>query len=115
MRERPEITHLTWVDARRRVRPANGPCCTCPVAGRHARPPALPRKGSDNEPEHLPRRARAAHAGLFARLRRRRRGPVFQLQVPLIERNAFAGTLVAEYSVERWCATSCRPTWRSAT
>jgi hypothetical protein len=93
------------------------PCCTCPSRGSPQRAgPSCRRKAATANPNRPSARAGNPPAGLFARLFRIGTGaPVFQLQVPLIERGAFAGTLVAEYSVESLLRTSCRPTWRSAT
>ena len=99
MRERPEMTHLTWVDGRRRVRSSQW-ALLYPGAG--AMPaPALPQEGSQSEPETTFRAARDTRTPAYSRAFVDGAGaPVFQLHVPLAERGAFAGTLVAEYSVE---------------
>ena len=99
MRERPEMTHLTWVDGRRRVR-ASQWALLYPGAG--AMPaPALPKEGGHSEPESTFRAARDTRTPAYSRaFVDAAGGPVFQLHVPLAERSAFAGALVAEYSVE---------------
>ncbi|MBP6763385.1 MAG: PAS domain-containing sensor histidine kinase, partial [Rubrivivax sp.] len=99
MRERPEITHLTWVDSRRRARvtqwaPLYPGLDTAPE-------PALPSEGQNTEPEITFRAARDSRTPAYSRAFADATGAqVFQLQVPLAERAAFSGTLVVEYSVE---------------
>jgi PAS domain S-box-containing protein len=100
-RERPEITHMTWVDSRRRVKashfamlyylnPAGDPPQT-----------ALPADGHGTEPEATFRAARDTRSPAYSRAFADATGAaVFQLHIPLIERGLFAGTLITEYSVE---------------
>jgi hypothetical protein len=104
-RERPEITSLVW---RRQ------PGAACELFGDHlpgrdrsacrTRRHAAPRRAR----ERLRRRARTAPAGVLAAVQR----PQRQCGVPdprAADRpRAFAGSLMAEYSVEACCATSCR-------
>jgi hypothetical protein len=100
-RERPEITHLTWVDARRRVKASHwailynlNPAGVTPEA-------ALPVEGRSNEPETTFRAARDTRSPAYSRAFADSGGaPLFQLHIPLIEQGVFAGTLIAEYSVE---------------
>jgi PAS domain S-box-containing protein len=103
-RERPEITHLSWVDAQRRVRASHWALMDHidgPAAG-DAPDPSLPAEGRDSEPERtflaardsrLPVYSRAFAAGANAQ-------QVFQLQVPLVDRRGFAGALIVEYSID---------------
>ncbi len=99
MRERPEITHITWVDSHRRAR-ATQWAPLYPGAG--APPaPALPREGQNTEPEITFRAARDSRSPAYSRAFADSAGArVFQLHVPLAERVAFSGALVVEYSVE---------------
>ena len=100
--DRPEITHVTWLSARRTVRATS-------------RGPVLPTESGMAEPWpdlKLPAQGtRQASDAAFTAARDRRQPSysepftdpagqaVFQLHVPLIDRGTFAGTLVAEYSV----------------
>ena len=100
--DRPEITHITWLSARRAVRatlrgppmqgevdpPGQWPGLTLPVAGSsHASEAAFTAARERRQPAYSePFNDPAGH-------------PVFQLHVPLIDRGTFAGSLVAEYSV----------------
>ena len=99
MRERPEITHMTWVDARRRPRASHW-APLYPPAG--AEPEAtLPQEGRTSEPETTFRAARDTRTPAYSRGFADSAGlPVFQIHVPLMERGAFSGTLIVEYSVD---------------
>ena len=101
MRERPEITHLTWVDGRRRARVTQW-APLYPGVGTVPEPvPALPQEGHNTEPELTFRAARESRTPAYSRAFADAMGAkVFQLHVPLAERAAFSGTLVVEYSVE---------------
>jgi hypothetical protein len=100
-RERPEITHLTWVDAGRRVKSSHwampyhfDPSGMVPT-------PQLPAEGRRSEAEAAFRAARETRSPVYSRAFPDAAGTsVFQLHIPIIERSAFAGVLVAEYSVE---------------
>ncbi len=100
-RERPEITHLTWIDAQRRVR-ASHLAMLYGVTAQGAPPePVLPQASQANEPENTFKAARDSRSPTYSRGFTDSTGQaVFQLQVPLVERNAFAGVLIVEYSVE---------------
>jgi PAS domain S-box-containing protein len=100
-RERPEITHLTWVDARRRTRASHW-SLLYQLHGAAGAPPAmLPQEGANTEPETTFLAARDTRFPAYSRAFRDATGaPVFQLHVPLMEYGAFAGTLLVEYSVE---------------
>ena len=100
-RERPEITHLTWVDARRRTRASHW-SLLYQLHGAAGAPPAmLPQEGANTEPETTFLAARDTRFPAYSRAFSDATGaPVFQLHVPLMEAGAFAGTLLVEYSVE---------------
>jgi PAS domain S-box-containing protein len=102
-RERPEVTHLSWVSANRTPRASHWGLLFSaeadPMAGVPDR--SLPVEGFNNDPELAFRAARGtrlpsyshAFAGGFGTT-------VFQLHVPLVERGSFAGALIVEYSVD---------------
>ncbi|HEX2012627.1 MAG TPA: PAS domain S-box protein [Roseateles sp.] len=102
-RERPEITHVTWLSARRERR------ASVSAAGFQA---DTLMNGSSNDPS-MPLAEQSSPAELAFQAARERRQPVysmpftdynrltvFQVQVPLLDRTGFAGVLIAEYSVE---------------
>lgn len=100
-RERPEITHLTWIDARRRIKASHwamlynlNPADAAPEA-------ALPVDGRATEPEATFVAARDTRSPAYSRAFADSTGaPVFQLHIPLIEQGIFTGTLITEYSVD---------------
>ncbi len=101
--DRPEVTNLVWVDARRERRASYSATSFPPDVG------ATP----DDTPALLPDRgSQSAAEAAFLAVRSQRQpvysasfvdaygNAVFQVQVPLLERNAFAGALIAEYSID---------------
>ncbi len=102
-RERPEVNHLAWVGADRRNKAsysANG-LQAQPGDAADDRALALPSEKSNSEPESSFIAARNQRQPVYSRPYANAAGhAVFQVQVPLIDRSAFAGTLIAEYSVE---------------
>ena len=99
-RDRPEITHITWVNGQRGLRASHSTAIYPPLPG-DAAPRALPALRSSAEPERAFLAARATRTPVYSRVLRDAAGsPVFQLHVPLIDRTTFAGVLIAEYSVE---------------
>lgn len=107
-RERPEVVSMAWLTHRRRplvsyVSPSytfNGtryePAIDPPAATASA-----PKSVTKSEPEWAFEAARDLRQPVYSRPYRTAEGlHVFQVQVPLIDRSAFVGTLVAEYSVE---------------
>ncbi len=100
-RERPEITHLTWVDARRTTQASHwAESHSGSVAGDPPMP-ALPSETQAGEPEVAFVVARKSRIPAYSRAFVDGAGkPVFQLHIPLIERGAFSGALIAEYSVQ---------------
>jgi PAS domain S-box-containing protein len=100
-RERPEITHLTWLDARRRVKASHWAMLYQLDPGGVAPAATLPVEGRATEPEVTFRAARDTRSPAYSRAFADSLGaPVFQLHIPLIEQGVFAGTLVVEYSVD---------------
>lgn len=102
-RERPEITNLVWINAARAPR-ASYSATTFPAeagATPDDTPAALPIEGSTSPTEAAFIAARAQRQPVYSRPFIDAFGnAVFQIQVPLLERSAFAGALIAEYSIE---------------
>ncbi|HLL10459.1 MAG TPA: PAS domain S-box protein [Rubrivivax sp.] len=99
-RERPEITHLSWIDARRKPRASHW-ALLYPVNPNPKPELSLPVEGQATEPEATFKAARDSRSPAYSRGFIDANGAaVFQLHVPLVERNAFAGVLVVEYSIE---------------
>ena len=102
-RERPEITQLHWLGARRNLKATHYPLLYLPesLTGPASPDPSLPKAGRDNEPELAFRAAWESRQPTYSRHFLSGSGqPMFQLYLPLIERNTFAGALMVEYSVE---------------
>lgn len=102
-RERPEVLQITWVNAQRQVRASQA------VMSFHAESPStgpgsdpsLPVEGGKSESELAFLAARDKRQPVYSRPFPDVSGtPVFQIHVPLLDRSAFAGTLIVEYSVE---------------
>jgi len=102
-RERPEVRQVAWLNAGRKVRAVQQVINYAPeVAGSNAHPdPSLPAQGQASEPEFTFVAARDTHQPVYSHPFTDANGtPVFQIQVPLIARGDFTGTLVVDYSVE---------------
>ena len=102
-RERPEITNLVWINAARAPRASYSATSFPPEAGVTSddTPAALPIDGRDTPTEAAFVAARVQRQPIYSRPFVDAFGnPVFQVQVPLLERSAFAGVLIAEYSIE---------------
>jgi len=102
-RERSEITNLVWVNGGRALR-ASYSATTFPaeagVSGDDT-PAALPREGSGSPSEAAFLAARTQRQPVYSKQFLDAFGnPVFQLQVPLLERTGFVGALIAEYTIE---------------
>ncbi|PZP34607.1 MAG: PAS domain-containing sensor histidine kinase [Roseateles depolymerans] len=102
-RERPELTHVTWLSSRRERRSSVG------AAGFQA--DSLMTVDGDDPSMPMPNQSNAAEIAFEAAKERRQPvysppfvdangTTVFQLHIPLIERGGFAGVLIAEYAVE---------------
>ena len=102
-RERPEITNLVWLNAARSPRASYSSTSFPPEAGvtPDDSPASLPVDGKDTPTEAAFVAARASRQPVYSRPFTDAFGnAVFQVQVPLLERSAFAGVLIAEYSIE---------------
>jgi len=102
-RERPEINHLFWITATRSRKAAYSAVSFHPETGLSGDEytASLPREGKSSEPEVAFLAARTLRQPVYTRPFTDTYGmPVIQVQIPLIDRSAFSGTLVAEYSVE---------------
>ena len=102
-RERPEITNLIWVTANRVPKTSR----TMPSfqsglgLGAESSSASLPVEGKAGEPEAAFAAARNLRQPVYSRPFNDAYGnAVFQIHVPLLDRSAFTGTLIAEYSIE---------------
>lgn len=105
-RARPEVRLLAWITPQRQLRAAQDMLDFQPgVTGSTSVPAtALPQAGASttaSEPELTFRSARETRQPVYSRPYTAQDGTsVFQVQVPLVDRNGFAGVLLVEYSVE---------------
>ena len=102
-RERPEITNLVWINGARVPRASYSATSFPPEAGVSSddTPAALPREGKSGPSEAAFIAARSQRQPVYSRQFLDSLGnPVFQVQVPLLERAGFVGALIAEYSIE---------------
>ncbi|MGZ5217050.1 MAG: PAS domain-containing protein, partial [Caldimonas sp.] len=103
-RERPETTNLIWIGPSRTSIAAYSGTTFPPETGISGidTPASLPVAGSGTEPEAAFEHGRDTRQTAYSRPFNDSFGnPVFQVVIPLIERGAFNGALIAEYSVER--------------
>ncbi|HJV69324.1 PAS domain S-box protein [Ideonella sp.] len=102
-RERPEVRHFTWINAQRKVRASQAVLSfrSDDGGGSPTADPSLPAEGRRSEAEYAFIAARDTRQPVYSRPFTDASGlAVFQIQVPLIDRSNFAGTLIVEYSVE---------------
>ena len=102
-RERPEITNLIWVGPTRARRASYSAATFHAETGINPdmNQRSLPIEGTTNEPDAAFAAARDLRQPVYSRPFSDTYGnAVFQVHVPLLERGTFAGTLIAEYSVE---------------
>ena len=102
-RDRPEITNLVWINGARVPRASYSATSFPPEAGVSSddTPAALPREGKSGPSEAAFIAARSQRQPVYSRQFLDSLGnPVFQVQVPLLERAGFVGALIAEYSIE---------------
>jgi PAS domain S-box-containing protein len=102
-RERPELTQLIWLDARRSPVATHSTLLFPTDFSQPGGPPdpSLPVEGRDGAPETAFNQARQTRMPAYSGAFTSSTGvSVFQLQVPLLERGVFAGVLVTEYSAE---------------
>jgi PAS domain S-box-containing protein len=102
-RERPELTQLIWIDARRSPVATHSTLLFPTDFSQPGGPPdpSLPVEGRAGAPESAFNQARQARMPVYSGAFTSATGvSVFQLQVPLLERGVFVGVLVMEYSAE---------------
>lgn len=102
-REHPEITDLAWYDEQRRRQAFYSAVTFQAELGPPDEPPgpSAPVAGRGSEPEWAYSTARDLRQPVYSRPFVNRQGAhVFQIHVPLVNRNNFTGTLVAEYAIE---------------
>ncbi len=100
-RERPELTHMTWIDAQRKTRASHWAMLYHVNALGAVPERALPDGSNGSEPEATFRAARDSRSPTYSHAFVDNGGAtVVQLQIPLIEQNTFAGVLIAEYSID---------------
>ena len=111
-RERPALTHLSWIAPNRALRGGHAVAVFHPEANPSgdAMLPALPVAGEASEPERTFGAARSTRQALFSRAFRNASGTaVFQLQVPMLERSGFTGMLIAEYAIDTLLRSTVPP------
>jgi PAS domain S-box-containing protein len=100
-RERPEVTNLFWVTANRLPKTGRALPSFPVEQAALGNSNSMPVEGKGNEPEAAFTAARELRQPVYSRPFTDSYGnAVFQVHVPLLDRTAFAGTLIAEYSVE---------------
>jgi PAS domain S-box-containing protein len=102
-RERPEITHVSWVGANRSAKASHWGLLYNPddVGTTGGIAPALPSGQVESAPEIAFRAVRATRQPTYSRAFTDPSGlAVFQLQMPLLEQGNFAGALIVEYSID---------------
>ncbi len=102
-REHPEITNLIWITGSRNVKASYSSTSFPAETGIPGddTPASFPVEGSENAPEAAFVAARSQRQPVYSRAFADTFGnAVFQVYVPLIERSAFSGALIAEYSIE---------------
>jgi PAS domain S-box-containing protein len=102
-RERPSVTHLSWVGPQRELRASHATAVFHPEVNPSggAIAPELPASGVTSEVERTFSNARNLRGPAYSAAFRSSSGaPVFQLQVPVFEQSKFAGVLVTEYAIE---------------
>ena len=102
-RERPALTHLSWVAGDRALMASHAvPMLQTEDTGSSdISQPSLPVAGQASEPERSFRATRETHQPQFSQAFRNAAGNfAFQLQVPLLEHGEFEGVVIAEYSID---------------
>ncbi len=103
VRERPSITHVSWVGPQRELRATHAAAVFHPEVNPSggAIAPELPAAGITSEAERGFNNARTLRGPAYSAAFRSASGsPVFQLHVPVFEQSKFAGVLVTEYAIE---------------
>ncbi len=107
-RERPEVTQVLWMGADQVVRsfysatlfhPETGIAPNAPPT--QSSTPSMPRAGRKAPSDIAFAQARELRLPMYSRSFKDAQGyAVFQVQVPLIDRNGFAGALIVDYSID---------------
>ena len=103
VRERPSVTHVSWVGAQRELRATHAAAIFHPEVNPSggAMAPELPAAGVTSEAERAFNNARNLRGPVYTAAFRTASGaPAFQLQVPVFEQSKFAGVLITEYAIE---------------
>jgi PAS domain S-box-containing protein len=103
VRERPAVTHVSWVGPQRELRATHAAAVFHPEVNPSggAIVPELPASGVGSEAERTFNNARNVRGPVYSAAYRSASGsPAFQLQVPVFEQAGFAGVLVTEYAIE---------------
>jgi PAS domain S-box-containing protein len=103
VRERPSVTHVSWVGPQRDLRATHAAALFHPEVNPSggAMTPELPAAGVASEAERAFNNARNLRGPVYTAAFRTASGsPAFQLQVPVFEQSRFAGVLVTEYAIE---------------
>ncbi len=111
-RDRPALTHLSWVLPNRALRGSHAVAVFHPEVdpSGDAMQAALPVAGESSEPERAFKAARTSRQAVYSRGFRNASGTnVFQLQLPMLERANFTGVLIAEYSIDTLLRSSVPP------
>ncbi len=111
-RERPAITHLSWLTPNRGLRATHASATFHPEVNPSGEAMAadLPVAGEKSEAERAFGNARSLRSPTYSGAFRSANGtPVFQLHIPLFEQGSFAGMLLAEYSIETLLRQSVPP------
>ena len=111
-RERPAITHLSWLTPNRGLRATHASATFHPEVNPSGEAMAadLPVAGETSEAERAFGNARSLRSPTYSGAFRSANGtPVFQLHVPVFEQGSFAGMLLAEYSIETLLRQSVPP------
>jgi PAS domain S-box-containing protein len=111
-RERPSITHLSWLTPNRGLRATHASATFHPEVNPSGEAMAadLPVAGETSEAERAFGNARSLRSPTYSGAFRSANGtPVFQLHVPVFEQGSFAGMLLAEYSIETLLRQSVPP------
>lgn len=102
-RERPELTHVTWLSSRRerRASVSGAGFQDESLMNSEGSDPSMPQANQSNAPEVAFQSAKERRQPFYSAPFADNVGTtVFQIQVPLIDRTGFSGVVIAEYSVE---------------
>ena len=101
-RDRPEVRQMLWLGARREVRATQDPLEFASAQSAASAPnPSLPALSSRNEAEATFLAVRDIKQPVYSHAFTDLSGtPVFQVQVPLIDRGEFVGAIVVDYAID---------------